>query len=170
MKEKTWLNDALFYLFLIIAILIMVLSQSGDETKSNQLKIVGVHVKGEVVAPGYYELDYGTRVKDAVLMAGGETETADLSDVNMAQILMDGQEVIVPSANNPEGISPVNLININTADMYHFCKLDGIGESIAADIIEYRTKNGPFKNIEQLKNVNGIGDAKFEKIKDKITI
>ncbi len=170
MKEKKWLSEVLFYGFLIIAILIVVLSQSGDNKSNNQAKIVGIHIKGEVVAPGYYELDYGSRVKDAVLIAGGEKETADLSEINMARKLSDGEEIVVPSVNNPNVVSASDLININTADMYVLCKLDGVGETTAADIIEYRTKNGPFKNIQQLKNVKGIGDSKFNDIKDKITV
>ncbi|MBE7033580.1 MAG: ComEA family DNA-binding protein [Ruminococcaceae bacterium] len=170
MKEKKWLNDVLFYAFLIVVISIIVLSQSDNGKSSKQIKIVGVHVKGEVAAPGYYELDYGSRVKDAVLMAGGEKETANLTEVNMARKLSDGEEIIIPSVNNPSVISASDLININTADMYQLCKLDGIGEATATDIIEYRNKNGPFKNIQQIKNVKGIGDSKFNNIKDKITV
>ena len=127
-------------------------------------------MKGEVAAPGYYELEYGSRIKDAILAAGGEKETANLTEINLARKIGDGEEIIVPSVNNPGAVNLTDLINLNTADMYQLCKLEGIGESVAADIISYRTQYGAFTNIDQLKNVDGVGDAKFDKIKDKITV
>ena len=170
MKEKNWLSEVLFYVFILIGIGMILLSQSGENKGSEELKIVGIHIKGEVNAPGYYELEYGSRIKDAIMAAGGETKNANLSDINLARQLGDGEEIIVPLVNNPDAANKSDLININTADMYKLCQLDGIGESIAVSIIEYRTKNGPFKNISQLKKIDGIGNSKFNNIKDKITV
>jgi len=171
MDEKSLINDVLFYAFILIGILILVFAHGCNKKgETNAKKIVGVHVKGEVNAPGYYELDYESRVKDAIVIAGGEKETANLSEINLARILCDGEEIIVPSFNNPTAVSEIELVNLNTADLYHLCKLEGIGESIASDIIDYRTKNGPFERIEELMNVEGIGEEKYNKIKGKITV
>ena len=84
-------------------------------------------------------------------------------------MLVDGEEIVIPAKteNNDSG---TGLININTADMYKLCKLDGIGESTATKIINYRVENGGFKSIEELKKVKGIGTRKFNEIKDKITV
>ena len=137
--------------------------------KTDEKKIVGIDIKGEVVAPGYYELEYESRVKDAIKVAGGETENADLSGINLAMKLADGEEIIIPAKTKGEK-SHSEKININTADMYTLCKLDGIGEATASDIIEYRNEKGGFKNITDLKKIKGIGVKKFNKIKDKITV
>ncbi len=165
MKNKGIIHELLFYGFAIIVAMILVFPKNA---KKEEIKIVGIDIKGEVVAPGYYELEYGSRIKDAIMSAGGETEKADISSVNLATKLVDGEEIIIPSAESDARKS--SLININTADMYKLCKLDGIGESIAGKIIDYRAQNGKFKKIDDLKKVDGIGKQKFDKIKDKITV
>lgn len=170
MKEKTWWSEVLFYGFLFVSIIAIIISQSGNKASDEDNKIVCVHIKGEVIAPGYYELEVGSRVKDAILMAGGETQAADLSGVNIARTLVDGEEIIIPATYGTDSENKNQLININTSDMYQLCKLDGIGESLATAIISYRIENGGFKTIEELKNVKGIGDSKFDAIKDKITV
>ena len=162
MKDKSFLHDILFYAFAIVVVALLVLPNAKKDKT-----IVGVAIKGEVFAEGYYELEYGSRVKDLILAAGGETKNADLSTVNLAMTLIDGEEIVIPRAEEPIGKSSVN---INTADMYRLSKLDGVGESLAADIIKYRVENGKFNNIDDLKKVKGIGKAKFDKIKDKITV
>ena len=169
MKARSLLSDVLFYAFILIAIGIIVITQ-GVEKEDDEQKIVCVHVKGEVAAPGYYEMEYGSRVKDAILTAGGETPDADLSTLNLARILVDGEELIVRESILPEDSMENKLVNINTADMYSLCKLDGIAEKTAANIINYRKKNGSFKNIDDLQKVEGIGKSKLEKIKNKITV
>lgn len=164
MKDKSFLHDILFYGFALLVVAMLVFPKNFD---SDKRKIVGIDIKGEVFAQGYYELEYGSRVKDAILAAGGETPDADLSTINLAMSLVDGEEIIIPRAEEKTGKSS---ININTADMYRLCKLDGIGESIASNIIKYRSENGKFKTIDELKKVKGIGKEKFNKIKDKITV
>jgi len=170
MKDKSLLNDIIFYLFLLIVICILVFVFGKDSNKKDVISKVGIHIKGEVAAPGYYEFGYGGRVKDAILAAGGETENANLAEINMARLLCDGEEIIIPSVTDQSLDSYKGPININTADLYILCKIDGIGESIANNIIAYRQKNGPFKSLDDLKKVDGIGDSKFNRIKDKITI
>ncbi len=167
MKDKSLIRDIMFYAFALIAVVILVFPK--DTFKSNERKIVGIDIKGEVNAPGYYELEYGSRVKDAIIAAGGEKKNADLSTVNLAMELVDGEEIKIPGKGEDDDTN-TGLININTADMYKLCKLDGIGESTATEIINYRAKNGKFKSIEDLKNVDGIGTRKFNQIKDKITV
>ena len=165
MKDKSFLHDILFYGFAILVVALLVFPENA--IKKDERKIVGIDIKGEVLAEGYYELEYGSRVKDAILAAGGETSNADLSTVNLAMTLIDGEEIIIPRAEEKIGKS---LINLNTADMYKLCKLDGIGESLATNIINYRSKNGKFKTVDELKKVKGIGSEKFNKIKNKITV
>ena len=136
-------------------------------------------------------LNQGARIVDAIKEAGGETKQADLSQVNLAYELQDGQKIYIP--NKKEKISQYitensgnNIIiedsntstqkggsgkvNINTANQSELDRLPGIGPSLAERIIEYREENGNFKNIEDLQNVKGIGDAKFADIKDKVTV
>lgn len=165
MKDKSFLHDILFYGFALIVVILLIFPK--DAIKRNEEKIVGITIKGEVFAQGYYELEYGSRVKDAILAAGGETQNADLSKINLAMSIVDGEEIIIPRT---EEIADNGLININTADMYKLCKLDGIGEALASDIIKYRAENGKFENIDALRKVKGIGKEKFNKIKDKITV
>ena len=138
-----------------------------DETQT----VVGVHIKGEVKNEGYYELEYNSRIKDAIRCAGGETENADLNAINLAEFIKDGQEIIIPSLkSDSEKTTSDGKININTADIYTLCKIKGIGEKLANQIIEYRTENGNFTNIEQLKRVEGIGNVAFEEMRDSITV
>lgn len=168
MKNRS-LAQHISFSILLIAIVGMAIFMKNNNA-SEERKIVGIHIKGEVSAPGYYELEYGSRVKDAILAAGSETKDAELSEINLAMNLSDGEEIVIPKKSDSKTSNNSNLININTADMYRLCKLDGIGESIAADIIDYRAKNGIFKTVNDLKKVKGIGSSKFNAIKDKITV
>lgn len=169
MKNKSLIENISFFILLAVLVVIAIFMKH-DTRESEVEKIVGIHIKGEVSAPGYYELQYGSRIKDAVLAAGGETKKSDLSQINLAMNLSDGDEIIIPKKSNLDTSNNSDLININTADMYKLCKLEGIGESIAANIIDYRIKNGDFKAISELKKVKGIGSSKFNTIKDKITV
>lgn len=152
---------------------------------------IAVHITGEIKKEGIIYLNQGARIVDAIKEAGGETKQADLSQVNLAYELQDGQKIYIP--NKKEKISQyitensgTNVIiedsntstqkggsgkvNINTANQSELDRLPGIGPSLAERIIEYREENGNFKNIEDLQNVKGIGDAKFADIKDKVTV
>jgi len=151
---------------------------SGTEPKPIRIK---VYVTGEVKHPDVYELDTDSIVKDAIEKAGGTTEKADLIAINLAKRLSDGEQVIVPSkeqtAVNGTGNAQISgsnsakskKININTASKEELMNLPGIGDVKAQAIIDYRTKNGPFKDIHEIVNVSGIGEKTFEKIKDLIT-
>ena len=144
-----------------------------------------VYVAGAVNRPGVVQLAEGARAKDAVDACGGFLPTADTNGVNLAQKLKDGMQVTVPEK-SPQGTAvqgaaggaqagaakslPEGMVNINTADEKELDKLPGIGPAMAKRIIEYRTENGAFQAPEEIKRVKGIGDAKYEKMKDKIAL
>ena len=148
-------------------------------------KTVTVHVVGEVNTPGVVTLEEGSRIIDAINAAGGKTEDADLSKINLAYIIEDGIQIYVPSITETTSLSEESekeikyitdgpgedvIVNINTANIEKLQTLPGIGESIAQKIIDYRNENGKFKAIEELKNVSGIGESKYNNIKDKISV
>ena len=155
------------------------ISMQENKEKEGQA-IVGIHIKGEVQNPGYYEFSYGSRIKDAIEKAGGKTENADVDKINLAQRLRDGEEIVIPTKEKevsvltdspvPEENKDTGKVNLNTADVNELCTLDGVGEETASRIIDYRKKNGMFSKIEELKNIGGIGEAKFQKVKDKISV
>ena len=144
--------------------------------------------------PGVISLNEGARIIDAINEAGGLTSKADISKVNLAYILEDAQKIYIPSINDKEDaeyiledsgetlvvtsgsdqISTKNeenlMININTASEDKLQELPGIGSSIATRIVSYRKENGKFNSIEDIKNVSGIGESKFNKIKNNICV
>lgn len=140
-----------------------------------------VDIAGEIMNPGMYCVEEGSRVNDLIIIAGGVTKDANLENVNLAYVLTDGIKITIPNKNdkNNKNIIQTSLINnvktngivnINQADINELMSLVGIGESTAEKIIEYRNLNGNFKKKEEIKNVSGIGESKYSKIKDKITV
>ncbi len=132
---------------------------------------VCVYVCGEVACPGVYELAAGSRVKDAISMAGGLSLGADPAAVNQAQKLKDQEKIVVPAKNNPSG-TPASggLMNINTATRDQLLTLPGIGEAKAAAIISYREAHGGFQSVEELQKIEGIKSGVFNKIKDSVSV
>ena len=137
-----------------------------------------IDVTGEVVSPGVYELPAGSRVIDAIKAAGGARPKAALSDLNLARVIKDGEQIYVDLIYKAgasvragsKASAPRGPININRATMSDLDSLDGIGPVIAKRIIAYRTANGPFTALEDLLKVSGIGDAKFAQFKEKIRV
>jgi competence protein ComEA len=136
-----------------------------------------VDVAGAVHQPGVYEFAEGDRVIDAIERAGGPIPKADLSLLNLAAPLTDGTQILVPKSGPPGAVpggtasgSSTGLININTASATELEGLSGIGEVLAATIIEYRDQNGPFATIDDLMDVSGIGPATLEEIRDQVTV
>ena len=135
-----------------------------------------VDVTGAVNNPGVYTLNASSRVVDAIKAAGDSAPGADLSTINLARILADGEQIYVDSTQvNSKGVRVSKTvhsgpININRATAREFDSLDGIGPVIAARIVAYRKTNGPFTTIEDLQKVSGIGVAKFAQIKAKIRV
>ncbi len=118
-----------------------------------------VYVCGAVRRPGVYHLAPGARVADLLATAGGAGAKAELQAVNLAARLVDGQQVVVPA-----------LVNLNTASAQDLDALPGVGPATAQKIIDYRTANGGFKSVADLKNVAGIGDAKFATLQPLVTV
>jgi competence protein ComEA len=149
------------------------------EEQPTEKKTIVVHITGEVNKPGVIELEEGKRIIDAIKTAGGATSKANLTQINLAYVLKDGMKIYIPNIEdkNIEYIT-TNIgdsddkekININLANEKDLQKLPGIGTSTAKKIIKYREENGEFKNIEDIKNVKGIGESKYEEIKEKIEI
>ena len=157
-----------------------------NEDNIDRNKII-VEIKGEVAKPDVYRLEEGSIIKDLIDMAGGVTEEADLSRINRAEELLNHELIIIGNINDETESSVVQnnstyssngnnsdkgstLININTANLEQLKEITGIGNIKAQSIIDYREANGGFKSLEELKNVDGIGDKTFEKIKEQITL
>lgn len=161
-------------------------SENSDSEGTNEANAstLFVHIAGSVKNPGLYELPQGSRVSDAVSAAGGMSEDANTSSVNLARQLTDGEQIIVASNEDilaatetgtsngsPAGeVSSQGKVNINTASAEELMTLDGVGEATADKIIAYRQENGSFSRIEEIKEVSGIGEKKFEAMKDAITV
>lgn len=166
---------------------IMIETPKGEPAALPASEII-VHVSGAVRHEGVYKLKFGDRLLDAVNEAGGAVANADLSAVNLAEAVKDGEKIMVPvkqaaveviSADQNIGLpagkvrtsaAPSQKVNINTADQKALDSLPGIGAATAQAIIEYRVKNGPFSRVEQIMEVPRIGQAKFARIKDRIMI
>ena len=153
-----------------------VIEQDSAAVKNEK---VVVYISGEVVNPQVIEMKDGDRLIDAVEKCGGMTENADKNAVNLALLLKDEEHYVIPkigenlqlnTSSNNKSLQNNNLVNINTADKTILISLPSIGEKTAEKIIQYRETNGNFKSIDDIKNINGIGEKKFEQIKDLITV
>ncbi len=151
-----------------------------------------VHVAGAVRRPGVYRMREGMRVDDAITRAGGPRRLADLGALNLASKLEDGRQVLVPrrtaapgvpapaageaaaaapgsAAAGLPGAPPGPPINLNTATIEQLDQLEGIGPGIAQKILAYRTEHGGFTRVDELKQVPGIGEARFAALKERVT-
>lgn len=170
------------------------IEENEVEENKEESKTIIVHVSGAVQKEGVVELEENSRVEDAIEKAGGFKENAYTKDVNLAYKLEDGMKIYIPTIdekentkittevgteveNNYDGLANTNeeklvskKVNINTANKEELDTLPGIGPSTAEKIISYRKENGKFKSIEEIKDVSGIGDSKYENIKDMIDI
>ena len=154
-----------------------------SDAKEYSFGSVKVHVSGAVANSGLYVLDYNSRVEDAIKMAGGVTEYADVSYINKADFVMDGDKIYVPHINESldeiylksgKALDKLNVpdyvINVNKDSIYKLVLLPGIGEKTAEKIIAYRDSKGKFTRIEDLLNVSGIGRATLDEVRDYITL
>lgn len=142
-----------------------------------------VHIVGAVAHPGVYEADKSFRINDVLALAGGPTSEADTSLINLAEPIADGMKITIPKVGDESVPQTHNMqpsggggtqggqrININTADESTLQQIPGVGEKTAKAIVDERKKNGPFKSIEDICRVTGIGDKKFEQMKDMICV
>ncbi len=156
-------------------------SEVSTEASTEDTTIV-VYITGEVKKPDVYSLAAEARLVDLIDKAGGFTDKAYIDDLNLAQVLNDGEKYVVQNVDNVSENETENesdnavtdeeegLVNINTADLAELDSLPGVGEKIAENIIAYRDKWGSFDSIEEIKEVEGIGDGIYDRIKDSITI
>lgn len=164
--------------------------KSENVIKNQPKKMITIFVSGEVNKPGIVTLESGNRLADAVEKLDGPTKDAELNKVNMALKVEDEKHYIIPKigediksdediiSNEDTNLSKMdkenenknNKININTATVQELDTLPGIGEATANKIVQYRQENKSFKSLEEVKNVNGIGDKKFDNIKDFISV
>lgn len=153
----------------------------ASDARPAEAPVLVVHVDGAVASPGVYELSgEGLRVMDAVEAAGGLLKEADTSTINLASPLVDGSKVHIPSGeevragpvSSSSGVSTSSssLININMATEAELVALPGVGEATAAAIVRDREANGPFASIEDIMRVSGIGEKKFERMRDMICV
>lgn len=156
--------------------------QNKQSVESTELII---HVCGEVQKPGVYKLLMGKRVIDAVEAAGGATTQGDLDKLNLATPLEDGQKIYLPAFANSNSYQPPTktrhvqqkfvdnnspLINLNLANQQELEFLPGIGPALAKRIVDYRSQQGSFASVEDLRKISGIGEKKFEQLKDLVTV
>lgn len=137
--------------------------------------LVVVAVAGRVRKPGLVRLPTGSRVADAVVAAGGALPGADLTTVNLARKLVDGEQIVVGGPTT-QGQGPIAhgqapaLVNLNSATAEQLDALPGVGPVLAKRIVDYRTQHGPFGSVDQLREVSGIGAAKFASLRNKVTV
>ena len=153
-----------------------------EEKINEKESLIVVEIKGEVVNPDVYTLNEGSIVKDFIDMAGGLTTEADISNINRAKEIKNHELIIIRNINDKtneddviedsisEEVIDDTLISINNSDIEQLKEIPGIGEVKAKAIISYRESNGEFRAIDELKNVDGIGEKTFEKIKDNIKL
>lgn len=166
-------------------------SAGADGGDGAGAEVVVLHVLGAVADPGIVELPLGSRVVDAIAAAGGPTDDADLAAVNLARVLVDGEQLRLPAVGEVlpgaagsagpvggagsagaagSGVSADGRININTADAAGLEQLPGVGPAIAARIIAWRDENGPFRSVDELTAVSGIGEKTLDGLRDQATV
>lgn len=158
----------------------MTSEEVAENVPIEEPKDIVVHISGRVQSPGVVTLPKGSRVNHAIEKAGGALKEADLDKLNLASVLNDGEKIYVPKigeciqeSNSGQAYNSTatrTRININTASIKELDQIPGVGPSTAQKIIDYRNSKSPFKKIEDIKNVSGIGEKKYENIKNYITI
>lgn len=161
----------------VTVVVLLVTGQSSSEPvvvakreKSTVTNVVSgfVHLSGEVMHPGVYSIDSGTRLFEIVELAGGFTKQADQSSINLARVVVDGEQILVSSDSTPNQSD--SLIHINRATASELDSLPGIGPTLSQRIIDWREANGSFKSVEDLRNVAGIGDRLFAGIRTLVVL
>ena len=160
---KIYLNIIKTLIVLIMLSFIILVSTDIKSEMIETDRMISVEIRGEVVNPGVYQIPSGSSYKDVFEMAI-LTEKADISDISLQTAVYNKQLIVIPEKKE------TSLISINSASLEELCTLPGIGEKTAMKIIEYRTNYSSFLTLEQLKEVSGIGDAKFNKIRQYICL
>jgi competence protein ComEA len=145
--------------------------QAQASPTSSTLLVVAV--AGKVRRPGVVRLPAGSRVADAVAAAGGALPGSDLTMLNLARKLVDGEQVVVgvpAAAAAPAPGASGSLISLNSATAEQFDALPGVGPVLAQRLVEFRTTNGGFRSVDQLREVDGIGESRYQRLKDLVTL
>jgi competence protein ComEA len=149
----------------------------GASAASSVAGTIVIAVTGRVAHPGLVRLPAGARVQDAIEAAGGILPGTDISFLNLARKLNDGELLVIgvtpppgPAPDSGNGAPVDGKVNINTATLAQLDALPGIGPALAQRIIDYRTAHGGFHSVDELRKVEGIGDAKYAEIKDRVTV
>lgn len=192
-KKKIFLIGALIFITLFS---VFYLTSKNDEKTEGQIfsneeknsnnegyekereEYIIVDISGAVKTPSVFELPINSRMEDAIKAADGLLEDADVDKINRAEILQDGQKIYIPKKGESNlekssaeyGNEKNELVSINTGDSDQLRKVRGIGPAMAEKIIVYRGENGKFKSLEDLKNVEGIGEKTFEKLRPYIKL
>ena len=155
--------------------------EASEVTKEEKLESYIVDIKGAVAKPGVYEVDSLARVHDVITLAGGLTDGADEARINLAQKVQDEMVIYVPEKGEDDDVTNLVLatnvskageqkVNVNQATKEEIETLPGIGPAKAQAIIEYRDENGPFQQVEDLLQVNGIGEKTLENLREYVAI
>lgn len=152
------------FIVVLVFIFIFLNQNTYIDLKKFKRTTVTVEIKGEVEAPGIYELDYNAKVKDLIDQSGGLLDTADISGINQSKNLRN-QDVIVIEKKQEQ-----NKVSINGASLDQLCSIPGVGPSTAQKIIDYREEYGPFQVIEDIQKVAGIKEKTYLKMKDYIRL
>ena len=155
---------------------------STSGTAAGVARVVVVQVVGQVAHPGVVTLAEGSRVSDALALAGGALPTADVQALNLARVLADGEQVVVPKPGEPvpqaaaaaapgsAASASGGVVNLNQADAAALDGLPGVGPVLAARIIDWRTQHGRFTSVDELGEVSGIGDKLLEQIRPRVRV
>ena len=160
----------------------MILTESIDHSKdmeavdlhTEESADICVYICGCVITPGVYTVPEGTRIHEVLTLAGGFAEGAEITAVNLAEAVYDGEEIRIPSVSEVQVAATQaasdGRVNINTAGLDELMTLPGIGKAKAEAVISYRTEHGKFSSIEALMEVSGIGEGIFSRIRDRIKV
>jgi competence protein ComEA len=172
---------------LVVAVLYLLGTSFSSENQANKLDLsyvgdlasessqvssqIFVHVAGEVKKPGLYAVEVGSRVEDAIELAGGMTSSAFEQSVNLARMVSDGEQIVVLDKSQvSSGGTSSQFISLNNATLEQLESLPGVGPAMASRIIEHREAIGSFSDLTQLKDVSGIGDKLYAKISKDLTL
>jgi competence protein ComEA len=173
--DRTWVAAAAFAIAALGALLFLwpeaatvpEISVSAPIAMSG---VVTVHVSGSVSHPGLIALERGARIADAVAAAGGALPGADLSALNLAATVIDGQQLVVPDSSGGSATAIDGRVRVNTADAAGLETLPGVGPVLAQRIVEYRELHGSFLQVEDLLDVPGIGEAKLAAMRESVIV
>lgn len=144
---------------------------SGGIVMNNSNEDIIVNIKGAVMFPGVYSVKENSLLIDVVNLAGGLVDNADVNNINFAMTVSNNQMIVIPiTLEEDASVKEETLININTSSVSELTILPGIGEVKAQNIVDYRNINGMFTSVDQLKNVSGISETLFNKIKTMVTL